>query len=476
MAIETMLELDGHVPSQEAIDALAARLQGEIVQPGDPSYETARAVHNAAADRLPALIAYCDDAGDVIAAVNFARAQGLSVAVRSGGHSLAGYGTCDGGLLIDLSRMKGIDIDPARQSARIEPGLTWAEVAAAAHVHGLALTSGDVGSVGVGGLAVGGGIGWMARKYGLTIDRLRAAEVVTASGRLVRASATENAELFWGIRGGGGNFGVVVAFEVDLHPGGAVLGGAIFYDAAEVAQILAGYLRYALAAPDELTTELFITPAPPAPFIPQAWHGRPVLTIMPCYVGDLAEGERVVAPLRRLGTGTPIAEMVAPMPYPAMFTLSAGAETHGQRHICRNFFLKSPSEDALTLLDLEVAATVSPDVFVGLRVLGGAVSRVPAEATAFAHRDTPVLVVIAASAPGTDVEGDARRQALVERFACALRPFGAGAYVNAQGLDEADRTGDAYPPATYARLAALKRRYDPNNLFRHNQNITPAAQ
>jgi FAD/FMN-containing dehydrogenase len=472
MANKTMLEQDGLMTRHVAVDALSARLQGDLVLPGDAAYETARAVFNAAVDGRPALIVFCADAADVIAAVNFARAQELSVAVRGGGHSLAGYGTCDGGgVLIDLSRMKGIEIDPVRRTARLEPGLTWAEVASATHAHRLALTSGDQGAVGVGGLILGGGIGWMARKYGLTIDRLRAVELVTANGRLVRASATDNAYLFWGLRGGGGNFGVAVAFEVDLHPGGIVLGGMICYDAAAAAQILQAYVRYALAAPDELTAELFIMPAPPAPFIPQAWHGRTVVTILPCYVGDLAEGERVIAPLRQLGA--PIAEAIAPIPYPALFAQTAEAAAHGRRHDVRNLFLKAPSEDALATLVEEAMAIVSAEAVVGLCVLGGAVGRVPADATAFAHRDTPVWVE--AIAAGPDAEGDARRQARVDRFWRAMRPYAACAYVNMMSRNEADQTGDAYPLATYALLAALKRRYDPTNLFRHNHNIVPAS-
>jgi FAD/FMN-containing dehydrogenase len=432
-------------------------------------YETARTVFNAAVDRRPALIARCADALDVIAAVDFARVQGLSVAVRSGGHSAAGFGTCDGGMLIDLSRLKRIDVDPLSGRARIEPGLTLGEVADATHPHGFALTSGDTASVGVGGLMLGGGIGLMRRKYGLAIDRLRAVELVTANGRLVRARATENAELFWGLRGGGGNFGVAVAFEVDLHPGGTVLGGAIFYDAAEIAGVLPAFVRYAVAAPDELTTQAAIMVAPPAPFIPPAWHGRPVLAIMPCYTGDLAAGEQAIAPLRRLGT--PILDTVAPLPYPGLFELTAQAGRQGVRRVERSLFMRWPDTGGLAALIEAASSAVSPEVVVALLVCGGAIGRVPAEATAFAHRAAPLLAIAVAS--GTDAQGDGRRRALVDRFWGAMRPYAAGAYVNTLSHDEAHRTGEAYPPATYARLAALKRRYDPTNMFRHNQNIVP---
>jgi FAD/FMN-containing dehydrogenase len=455
-----------------ATAALEARLQDDLLWPDDAEFETERAVYNAPIDRRPALIVRCADAGDVLAVVDFAREQGLTVAVRSGGHSEAGLGTCDGGVLIDLSRLKRIDIDPISRRARIEPGLTVAELSEATHAHGLALTSGDTGAVGIGGLMLGGGIGWMRRKYGLAIDRLRAVDLVTADGRLVRASSTENAELFWGLRGGGGNFGVAVAFEAELHPGGTVLGGMILYDAAELAQVLPAFVRYALAAPDELSVEGAVTLAPPVPFIPSEWHGRPVMAVLPCYSGDLAIGEQVIAPLRRLGT--PILDMVTPMPYPALFALTEHGGTRGLRHDARSLFLASSDPPGLAALAEATPSYVSPESFVGVVPLGGAIRRVPASATAFAHRSAAAWVF--ANASGPDASGDGRRLALVDRFWRAMRPYAAGAYVNTLSYDEIDRIGDAYPTATYARLAALKRRYDPNNLFRHNHNISPVGR
>jgi FAD/FMN-containing dehydrogenase len=309
----------------------------------------------------------------------------------------------------------------------------------------------------------------MRRKYGLAIDRLRAVELVTAEGRFLFACATENTELFWGLRGGGGNFGVAVAFDVDLHPGGNVLGGMIFYDAAELARVLPAFVRYALAAPDELTVDAAITLAPPAPFIPPEWRGRPVLALFPCYTGDLVVGESAIAPLRRLGT--PILDTVAPLPYPAIFALTAQAGREGLRHEARSLFLPSPDTGGLAALIEVASSVVSPESLVGLVPLGGAIGRVPASATAFANRDAALWVF--ANAGGPDASGDGRRLALVDRFWQAMRPYAAGAYVNTLSYDEADRTGDAYPPATYARLAALKRRYDPSNIFRHNQYIIP---
>jgi hypothetical protein len=310
---------------------------------------------------------------------------------------MAGYGTNDGGLVIDLSDMKAITLDPEQHTARLEPGLTWGEVANTLQPYGLALTAGDVATVGVGGLLLGGGIGWMVRKYGLAIDHLRAVELVTADGELLRASAAENSELFWGLRGGGGNFGVVTAFEVDLHPGGTILGGAVFYEATEAERILQGYARLASAAPDELSTQALLVLAPPAPFIPHDKRGTPVVAILVCYTGDLAEGERVVAPLRQLAT--PIADVIAPMPYPAIFALTEVGEIRGLQHHVRSQFFETLSDEIVHAL-VEAAQTImSPETLVQLRVLGGAMSRVSADATAFAHRDKQAILLVTHSGP-----------------------------------------------------------------------------
>ncbi|HEX6480945.1 MAG TPA: FAD-binding oxidoreductase [Ktedonobacteraceae bacterium] len=453
--------------------ALASRLQGELLLPGDDDYEGARSVWNAAFDRHPALIVRCLNAADVMTAVTFAREHHLVVSVRSGGHSIVGFGTNDGGMVIDLSRMKAISIDPVQRTARIEPGLTWAEVAAAAHPHGLALTSGDTGSVGVGGLLLGGGMGWMVRKYGLAIDRLRAVELVTACGQFLRASADELPDLFWGLRGGGGNFGVVTAFEVDLHPAGMVLGGAVFYDATDAGdadRLVRAYAHYAATAPDELTTISLLLNAPPAPFIPQAHQGKPVFMIQVCYTGDLVEGERVVAPLRTLGT--PIADLVAPMPYPAMFALTEEATKRGFAHDGRSLLLRTLDNEALHKLVQEALVFMAPGMIVQLRVLGGAMSRVAKNATAFAHRDAQAMIMVVGRMGPTSAD-TACLHASMEQIWQAIRPYSAGVYVNFLSDEGEQRVHDAYPPATYARLVALKNRYDPTNLFRLNQNIKP---
>lgn len=470
MVVETTTEVDGQRTYQQAMQVLDMRLRGELVLPGDPDYESVRGVWNGAADGNPALIVRCADVTDVIEAVNFAREQGMAMSVRSGGHSLAGYSTNDGGIVIDLSRMKAINIYPDWRRARIESGLTWGEVAQALQPYGLAITSGDTSTVGVGGLLLGGGIGWMVRKYGMTIDRLRAVELVTADGKVVRASANENAELFWGLRGGGGNFGIATAFEVDLHPAGMIVGGAVFYDAADAEDILRAYARIASAAPDELATMAMLMDAPPAPFIPPAKQGTPVVVIMVCFTGDLAEGERIVAPLRALGT--PIADVIAPMPYPGMFALTEAATVRGLQQHIRSMFLKALNDDVIHTIVEEAAAVMSPETLVQIRILGGAMNRVPADATAFAHRDKQAMVSVMQHGPrSVDNEG---YQARAEQVWQALRPYASGVYVNFMGVEGAERVHEAYPPATYARLAELKKRYDPTNLFHLNQNIVPA--
>lgn len=455
------------------IAALRVRLRGEVIVPADAEFRQAKAVWNGIGDnQQPALIIRCADAADVAVAVTFARERSLPVAVRSGGHSAAAHSTCDGGLVIDLSLMKDIDINPAERIARIEPGLTWSEVASAAQPYGLAITAGDTATVGVGGLALGGGIGWFVRKYGLTIDNLRTVELVTAEGDFLRASATEHAELFWGLRGGGGNFGIATAFEFNLHPAGIVMGGAVFYEATNAEAILREYSRIAATAPDELTTQALLITAPPAPFIPQDRQGIPVVAILVCYSGDMAEGERIVAPLRRLAT--PLADVIAPMPYSAILSLAANGEIRGLRHHVRSLFMRSLDTDAVRALVTSAAATMSPETMVQIRSLGGAMSRVPRDATAFAHRDAQFSVLV--TNYGLTPEGDAERKARTERVWEALRPYAAGVYVNFLGDEGDERIREAYPPDTYARLAALKAQYDSTNFFRRNQNIAPRAE
>lgn len=452
-----------------AVERLRASLDGELITPEADAYEQARRVWNGLVDRYPALIVRAATAADVAQAVGFARAHRLPLAVRSGGHSMAGHGTVDHGLVLDLAGMKALRIDPERRLARAEPGLTWGEYAQQADAYGLATTSGDMGTVGIGGLALGGGIGWFVRRYGLTIDNLQAVELVTADGRLVRASAEEHPDLFWAVRGGGGNFGVATAFEFRLHPAGTILGGAVFYPLERLHEVLSAYVRLAVAAPDELTSMAMIMPAPAAPFMPAEVQGTPVLAIMACYAGDLAAGERVLAPLRALDT--PIVDVIGPMPYPGMFALTAEAAPAGILHEIRSTYLRALDDELLATIVAHSRAMTVPAGGVQLRVLGGAMARVPAEATAFAHRDKPFLLSVIGA--WVDPAETARHQSWVQGFWRALRPHAAGVYVNFLEDEGDGRVRDAYPPATYERLAVIKRRYDPDNLFRLNQNIRP---
>jgi FAD/FMN-containing dehydrogenase len=451
------------------MEILASNVHGEVILPGNPAYEAERRVWNGAFDCHPAAIVRCLDADDVKVAVTFAREQGMPLSVRSGGHSVSGQSTNDNGLVIDLSGMKAITVDPLRRTARLEPGLTSGELANALQPYGLAMTTGDTASVGMGGLLLGGGIGWMVRSYGLAIDRLRAVELVSADGELLRASAEEHPELFWGLRGGGGNFGVATAFEVNLHSVGTILGGAVFYEATEAEHILQEYARLATAAPDGLSTEALLMLAPPAPFIPPDTQGTPVVAILVCYTGDLREGEQVVAPLRQLAT--PIADLVAPMPYPAIFAFTEVGEVRGLQHHARSRFFEALSEEMVHALVEASQAIMSPETMVQLRVLGGAMSRVANDETAFVHRDKQGMMMVSNFGPPSADPAplDARTQQVFQ----ALSPYANGVYVNFLSDEGEQRVREAYSPATYARLVALKNQYDPTNLFHLNQNIQP---
>lgn len=457
-------------PESWAIEELESQLQGDVIRPGDDDYDHARLVHNAAYQRAPSVIVRAANADDVAATVRFARAHDLPMAVRSGGHSVSGLSSSDA-VVLDLTAMNGVAVDPERRIARVESGATWREVTQAAQQHGLAIPAGDTASVGVGGLTTGGGIGWLVRKHGLTIDNLLAVEAVTADGRLLRASADENPDLFWAVRGGGGNFGVVTAFEFQAHPVGMVVGGAVFYDAADGEAILRRYADYAAAAPDELTTMAFLMHAPPLPFIPPEKYGTPVIVLGMVYAGDLAEGERVVQPLRELAL--PVADSVAHMPYPAIFALTAEAEVKGHYSEVRSMFLDKLSDEVIGSMLRELNAISSPFGLIQLRVLGGAMARVPGETTAFSHRSQRFMLT--GINAWMDPAESSMHRAWADRFYGELHPYARGVYVNFLGDEGEERIREAYSPATYALLAALKSRYDPTNFFHLNQNIKPDA-
>jgi FAD/FMN-containing dehydrogenase len=458
------------LPDPTAIQALRRRLLGPAIAPEQPDYDAARRVWNKACVRQPAVVARAADAVDVVHAIRFAREHDLPFAIRSGGHSLAGFGSVDDGVVLDLSHLKGVSIDPERQVAWVQPGVTSEELAPLAAQHGLGLSTGDAPTVGIGGLTLGGGVGLMVRTYGLTIDSLRSAEVVTADGRLVTASDEAHQDLFWAIRGGGGNFGVVTGFEFQLREVGTVLGGAIIHRATR--EVVRAYTERALEAPDGLTTIALVIKAPPLPFIPAELHGTVILMIRAVYVGDLAAGQRALEPLRALAPGA--VDLTGPMPYPAIFDLTRDP-TVSSHHYGRTTFLNAfPDELAETVLDY-VARGTSPLSFAQIRPLGGALARVPVEATAFAHRDKQYMLALINDWDGPGAEDGASHRAWVDSFWRAVRPFGSGVYVNFLELGESERIREAYPGPTFDRLVDIKRRYDPSNFFRLNQNIRPAA-
>jgi FAD/FMN-containing dehydrogenase len=458
---------------EEAVERLRGELRGPLLRPGADGYDAARRVWNGMIDRKPALIARCAGAADVLAAVNFARAHGLVVAVRGGGHNVTGNAVCDGGLMLDVSPMKGIRVDPVRRTAWAQAGLTWGEFDHETQAFGLATTGGQVSTTGIAGLTLGGGVGNLMRRCGLTIDNLLAVELVTADGRLLTASADEHAELFWGLRGGGGNFGVATAFEYRLHPvGPLVTGGLALYPGARAAAVLRFQREVMATAPDDLTMNVVFLTAPPAPFVPAALHGQPMVAVSLCHAGPLEEGARTVAQLRAFGP--PALDLLGPLPYTAQQRLTDAGVPFGQRVYLRSEHLQALSDAAIDTIVARAAGATSPLSFAAVYPLGGAVGRVGEHATAFGHRDTPFDIVIFSI--WTDAREDDRHLQWGRAFGAAMRPFSRGVYVNELGVEGQARVRAAYNPQSYDRLVALKNTYDPTNLFRMNQNITPTGE
>jgi FAD/FMN-containing dehydrogenase len=448
--------------------AFAESIAGTVIRPEDAGYELARQVHNARIDRHPTLIVRAATAVDVARTVAFARETGLELAVRGGSHSLAGFGTSDGGIVLDLGGMKGLHIDTEKRVAWAQAGLTAGEYTAATAEHGLATPFGDTGSVGIAGLTLGGGIGWLVRKYGLAIDALLSVEIVTAEGRVIIASENDHADLFWAVRGGGGNFGVVTRFQFRLYPVSMILGGALFMPPTR--EVLRSLVPLAASAPEGLSTISFLMTAPPAPFIPEALHGQPTLAIMFVFDGDPEAGQAALEPFRQVAT--PMAELVMPMPYPGIYEMLKDAEQRSAGSH-RSLFLDTLDDAAVDTILERTAAPSSPLAMTQIRVLGGAMARVPSDATAFAHRDATVMVTMLTmfEDPAEAPVHETWTQAYFE----ALRPRATGVYSNFLEAEGEARIREAYPEATYRRLAAVKGRYDPTNLFRLNQNIRPAT-
>ena len=455
----------------DAIEIDEAAFRGEVVRPGDPGYDVYRKVWNGSFDRRPAMIVRCAGVSDVIAAVKVGRTSGLPVAVRSGGHSFPGLSVADDALMIDLQPMKGVRVDPERRTARVQAGVLLGELDRETQAFGLAVPSGIVTHTGVAGLTLGGGIGWIMRKHGLSVDQLVSVDLVTADGEFVKASADENADLFWGLRGGGGNFGIVTEFEFRCVPlGTEVLAGPIFWPMEQSGEVLRFYRDWAGEAPDDLMTIVIHRKAPPLPFVPEELHGKPVVMVIPCWVGDPDEGERVIRPLREFGT--PIADVCVRRPYlahQAMFDPSFPPHRWYYFKSCDVAELSDEIIDITVERSLQIA---SPLTSFPIWQMGGAVARVGDDETAFNGRTAGFTYNIGACT--ATAEGFEEERDWVRSFWSALEPWHQGVYVNFLGDEGPARIRESYGPEKYDRLQALKQRYDPDNFFRINQNI-PAS-
>ena len=455
-----------------AFDELGESFRGELLLPTSPGYDSARRIWNGAIDRRPAGIARCTGVADVVSAVRFAREHDLVVAVRSGGHGVGGQALCDDGLVVDLSPMKGIRVDPVARTARAEAGVLWGELDRETQLHGLATVGGIVTHTGIAGLTLGGGIGWLMRKYGATVDNLLSVDLVTADGELVTASESVNPDLFWGVRGGGGNFGIVTSFEYRLHPGGPRVRAGPLYPPLEDAPAALRFSREgAAAAPDEVTTIFNLRLAPPLPFLPEEVHGKPIVMVGTCYAGSPEDGIDVVRPLKEFGS--PIVDLLEPKRYVALQSMFDPSVPHGWHYYWKSVELPPLADDAIDTLVGHASALTSPKSYCIVFQLGGALSRVDAEDTAFGQRDAAHNVNINAVWTEDDPEPE-RHVAWARDFFDAMQPHTSGrVYVNFLGDEGQDRVRAAYGERNYERLVQLKRAHDPTNFFRLNQNIEP---
>jgi FAD/FMN-containing dehydrogenase len=442
---------------------LKARFRGPVLLPGDDGYDTTRQLWNGMLDKRPALIARCTGVADVLACVNFARMHNVLVAVRGGDHSVAGNASCNGGLMLDLSLMKSVRVDPVKQTARAGGGARWGDFDHETQVFGLATTGGINSDTGIAGLTLGGGIGWLAGKYGLACDNLLSADLVTADGRLLTASATENQDLFWGLRGGSGNFGVVTSFEYQLHQVGPVLAGMVVYPFERAKDVLRFYSDFSTATPDEVNTigALLTTP-----------EGLRVAAIAVCYNGALAEGEKVLRPLREFGP--PLADHLSLIPYSALQGMMDPTFPRGRQYYWKASLMNHISDEAINIMVEYFSAVPSPHTLMGFQQLGNAANRVSRDATAFSHRDALYDFLMLS---GWEDPAEAERNVQWTReLDTAIQPcLHGGIYVNAFTEDSKQGLKDAYRPETYARLVALKNKYDPTNFFRINPNIPPTV-
>ena len=455
------------------LNELTRGLCGSVVRPGDEQYDAARAVWNGSIDRYPAAVVRCRTPEDIRHGLAFAVARDLPLAVRGGGHSVAGFGTCDRGIVLDLRSMANVEVDPDRRLAVAGPGTVGAEFDQATQQHGLATTLGVMSTTGIAGLTLGGGIGWLQRAYGLTCDNLVAADVLTADGRMVRASQDANPELFWGLRGGGGNFGIVTSFEYRLHPVGPdVLCGLAAWPAEEADPVLRRFREVAAEAEDELTAIAICRTAPPAPFLPEEVHGRPIVALAACYAGSVEDGEAAVAPLRDVGQ--PVGDAFAVRPYADFQSMFDASWDPGFQNYWKAEYLAHLDDDAIDTFARYAVAHTSPLSDFKVAAMGGAIARVGESETACSHRDAPYVLNI--NTRWQDPQDSERHIRHTQQlFDDARAASAGGVYVNFLGDEGSDRVEHAYADDTFARLQALKREWDPDNVFSHNSNIVPAT-
>jgi FAD/FMN-containing dehydrogenase len=456
--------------NESVVAALEGVFAGELVAPGDAQYETARRVWNGMVDRRPAVIARCVDERDIAAALAVTVECELPVSVRGGGHNVAGNAVCDGGVVIDLSAMKQIDVDPVRRIARVQPGVLLGELDRATQAVGLATPTGNVSMTGLAGLTLGGGLGWIARKHGPTCDNLLSAQTVTVGGETVTARADENPDLLWGLRGGGGNFGVVSSFEYQLHAlGPDVLAGGVLYSFADAPEVFRFFAEFVSEAPDELSVTASTFRAAPGLPVPSDMYGELVTILAVCYAGDPAAGEKALGPLRSFGR--PLADLIAPMSYTALQSASDAAYPSDQQNYWKSHYIDGFTDELIATLVEHAPRMPSPMSSFYFQHLGGAISRRGAEHAAFGHRDAAFDFAILTI--WQDPARTADNVTWARDFAGAMQPHSTGVYVNNLGIEGAERVRAAYAPATYDRLVALKNRYDPRNVLRLNQNIAP---
>ncbi|HEX9565827.1 MAG TPA: FAD-binding protein [Gemmatimonadaceae bacterium] len=459
-------------PALPSIEGLRLRFRGALLRPGEEGYDDARRVWNGAIDRRPALIARCAGADDVVEAVRYARDHDLIASVRGGGHSIGGHGVCDGGIMIDLSLMKSVRVDGQAGTVRASGGSLWSDVDRATQPFGLATTGGIISHTGIGGLTLGGGLGHLMRKHGLTIDNLQSVELVTAGAERLRVDAETDPELFWGLRGGGGNFGIATAFRYRLHKvGPIVLGGPIFWTIEDGLKVLRFLRDFAPASPDELGITVAMMPAPPAPFISRDWFGKPVVGLVLAWAGDIGAGEAAIAPLRAIAT--PVADAVRPMPYVALQSMLDGGAPHGRHYYWKSHRLPTLSDAAIGQFGALIARATAPFWQLNGWAVGGTASRVAADATAMGQREQGFHINIVSAWPPSDTKAESHVAWVRDGWA-ALQPHSEGVYANF--LSDEGRAGVrmAYG-ARLARLTALKDRYDPENFFRMNANIPPSG-